>query len=525
MAERGRMNVPVRVFSIAEYERQFGPSTRGELAAQVRQFFNNGGGTAWIGRVANGAVAAEVMLRNQAGGNALLLQARDPGLEGNLIRAEVDYDTGSPEETFNLTVFRSRLKADGTREREALESFKGLSMNPDSGAFVERVVNVSSNLARATASAPAGITGVSISGLVLPSAEAAVEGVLNGIVTAATRAIRVTLGNHAPVTVSLSTMADIPASGTVANIAARWTTEINSVLSANGIADTVMVNITGNTVGGGGVAGGRLLTIGSAAGPVRVSQASGGDASVGLMLGVGAGGIEGSGYGDARPAPTGVVARMGLSTNTFDEFREFAGSNRDDLVDFTLTDDSPNPPYSGPVALGGAVPMFQDAGARSFANVRTALDVIAAQIAATAVAGSQPFWSVRRHGIRLALQPRYGGDNTGRASRWSVPMAVEVAMTLARARSIRVMPTTLRPTPWVNRAALRERAPSRPHRCQAPMAPLRPRPTTRPSMTWWTATSICSICSSCRARLARTMRSARRCGGRPVRSALASGHS
>jgi phage tail sheath protein FI len=413
MAERGRMGVPVRVFSNADFERNFGPTTRGELATQVRQFFNNGGGTAWIGRIANGAVAAEIMLRNQAGGNALLLRARDPGLEGNLIRAEVDFDTGSPEETFNLTVFRSRLKADGTREREALESFKGLSMDPASGSFVDTVVNAGSALVRATASAPAGTAGVSISGLVLPSAEAAVEGVLNGIVTAASRAIRVTLANHPPVTVSLSTMADIPASGTVANIAARWTTEINGVLSANGIGDTVMVNITGNTVGGGGVAGGRLLTIGSAAGPVRVSQAAGGDASVGLMLGVGAGGIEGSGFGDARPAPTGVVARMGLSTNTFDEFREFAGSNRDDLVDFTLTDDSPNPPYTGPVALGGAVPMFEDAGTRSFANARAALDVVAAQIGATAVAGSQPFWSVKRHGIRLALQPRYGGDNTG----------------------------------------------------------------------------------------------------------------
>jgi uncharacterized protein len=413
MAERGRMGVPVRVFSFAEYERQFGPSTRGELATQVRQFFNNGGGTAWIGRIANGAVQAEVMLNNQAGGAALLLRARDHGLEGNLIRAEVDYDTGSPEETFNLTVFRSRIKADGTREREALETFKSLSMNPDSGAFVDTVVNAGSALVQATASAPAGTSGVSISGLVLPSAEAAVEGVFNGIVTAASRAIRVTLANHPPVTVSLSTMADIPASGTVANIAARWTLEINGALSANGIGDTVMVNITGNTVGGGGVAAGRLLTIGSAAGPVRISQAAGGDASVGLMLGVGAGGIEGSGYGDARPAPTGVVARMGLSTNNFDEFREFAGSNRDDLVDFTLTDDSPNPPYAGVVALGGAVPMFQAAGTRSFANARAALDVIAAQIGAAAVAGSQTFWSVRRHGIRLALQPRYGSDNTG----------------------------------------------------------------------------------------------------------------
>ena len=44
MAERGRMSGPVRVFSIADFEREFGTTTSGELGDQVRQVFLNGGG-------------------------------------------------------------------------------------------------------------------------------------------------------------------------------------------------------------------------------------------------------------------------------------------------------------------------------------------------------------------------------------------------------------------------------------------------------------------------------------------------
>jgi phage tail sheath protein FI len=418
MAERGPMNVPVRVFNIAGFEREFGVTTRGELATQVRQFFINGGGTAWIGRIAEGALNAWVSLRNQAGGNAFRVEARDPGLEGNRLRVEIDYDTSSPEETFNLTAFRSRLKPDGTRERESVEKFAGLSMNPNSGAFVSAVINGASILITISNVAPVAIVaGVSISGLVLPAAEASVETLLNTLVTASARSLRVTVANHPPVTVSLSTMADIPASNLVVNIANRWTSEINGALSNQGIAATVTVAISGNTVALDGVAGGRLLSVSSTAGPVQIGSAAAGDVAAALQFGIAAGGLEGSGFGDARPAPTGVVARMGLASNRFAEFRTLAGQLRNTLTAFSLSDDSSNPAYAGPVVIDGvaAQPLFQTATGNSLANVRSALDTLAARISETAQVPGNPrkFWFARRHGIRLALSPNYGGDNTG----------------------------------------------------------------------------------------------------------------
>lgn len=415
MAERGRMNVPVRVFNIAGFERDFGTHTSGELATQVRQFFINGGGTAWIGRIAHDARHAEVTLLDQTGSNSLKVLARDPGIEGNLLRVEIDYDTASPEETFNLTVFRSRIKPDGSREREAQETHKGLSMNPASGAFVESVIRSASSLIRVEPLASPETAGVSISGRILPSVEANVETALSAWVTASARSFNITLGNHPPVLVHLTLIADIADPDRITSIETRWTQDINDALSNASVAATVAVNISGNTVIADGVAGGRLLRISSSTGPVRISAASGSNVTQALMLGTEAGGLEGSGYGDVRPAPTGVVARMGSFDDLFAEFRNFAGRDRDELQGFSLEDDSPNPPYTGALILGGPVPMHDDGASNSLANARAVLDVVAQRIneSARVLGDPRQYWLARRHGHRLALYPRYGGDNTG----------------------------------------------------------------------------------------------------------------
>ncbi len=416
MAERGRMNVPVRVFNIAGFERDFGTHTSGELATQVRQFFINGGGTAWIGRIADGALNAEVMLRDQTNSkDALRVSARDPGLEGNLLRVEIDYDTASPEETFNLTVFRSRIKPDGSREREVPETYAGLSMNPASGAFVESVINNASSLIRVSSEVPADTGGISISGRVLPSAETAVGPALSTLVTDSARSLNITLGSHPPVLVHLTPIARIANSNVIANIETRWTQDINTALSSNGIGATVMAAFSTNALNTGGIAGARLLSVGSTTGPVRITAAAATNVTQALMLGTEAGGLEGSAYGDARPAPSGVVARMGRFANTFQELRNFAGQDRNALQDFSLTDDSSNPPYTGVLALGGAVPMHESGGSNSLANVRAVLDTVALRINESAHVLGDPrqYWQARRHGVRLALYPRYGNDNTG----------------------------------------------------------------------------------------------------------------
>ena len=56
MTQRGPLNKPVRIFNPADYVRSFGAGTDGgEMARQVQLYFDNGGGEAWMTRIADGA--------------------------------------------------------------------------------------------------------------------------------------------------------------------------------------------------------------------------------------------------------------------------------------------------------------------------------------------------------------------------------------------------------------------------------------------------------------------------------------
>lgn len=412
MAERGPMDTPVRIFNFADFERSFGATTEGELATQVRNFYLNGGGQAYVVRIAEGALRANVVLRNQGDTNdALTITARDPGLEGNQLRVEIDYDTGSPEETFNLTVFRSVLKDDGTAERQAEERWESLSMNSNVGNFADSVINGGSALITVAAnSLTAPFNGVSMAGLILRSAQADASDDLEAIVTDTSNRLTIKVGDNPAVPVALTPVADIPSNDTLANISAAWQQNINDALNSNTVNATVTVTISGSAVGSQGTGSNRLVRIESANGRVVVSPGVSNDCTVGLQLGLGQGGIEGSDYGDARPAPSGFVARMGTRADLFEEFRRFAGTNRDQLTQIDMTDDSADSPH-GPIALslGAAVPMFDNGTSSTLANAMLVLDTVAGLIPA----GTSGRWSADRHGLRLALLPEYGNDDTG----------------------------------------------------------------------------------------------------------------
>ena len=123
---RGRLNAPTRVLNLYAYQRTFGANTAiSEMTDQgVRQLFLNGGGQAFVMRIAEGdtAKAAEVELRNQSGVGVLKLKARDAGIDGNMVRAAVDYNTPSPESRFNLTLFRETVNALGDVRRIDIRS-------------------------------------------------------------------------------------------------------------------------------------------------------------------------------------------------------------------------------------------------------------------------------------------------------------------------------------------------------------------------------------------------------------------
>ena len=144
---KGPMNRAVRILSQMDFERKFGkPHPESRLADSVRQFFDNGGTDSYVVRLASGAQAATVTLTDIVGNgtlnhNVLTATAKTPGLWGNGLRLEVDYNTPNPDETFNLVV----VQLDGENEI-ARERHTGLSMDPGSPRFAPAFVTQSSDL-------------------------------------------------------------------------------------------------------------------------------------------------------------------------------------------------------------------------------------------------------------------------------------------------------------------------------------------------------------------------------------------
>ena len=415
MAERGPMDTPVRIFNFADFERSFGATAEGELATQVRNFYINGGGQAYVMRIAEGAKQANVVLRDQDdSADAMAVTARDKGLEGNQLRVEIDYDTGSAEETFNLTVFRSALKDDGTIERQAEERWDNLSMNPNVGNFADAAINGKSALITVSAAPPAGnIHGLSVAGIILRSTQANASDDLEAQVASGSNQLMIKVGDNPAIPASLTSIIDIASNNTLSNISDAWATDLNNALNFYSVNASVTVAISATTIPSGGTGANRLLRIESTDGAVQISPATANDCTVGLQLGIGQGGIEGSDFGDARPAPSGLVARMGTATNFFDEFLRFAGTNRDQLTTIDITDDSPDSPHPTINAvLGGTVPMFDDGSTQTLGNALTILDTVAGLIPV----GTNGRWSAKRHGLRLALSPDYGAADAGLGS-------------------------------------------------------------------------------------------------------------
>ena len=414
MAENGPMDVPTRIFNFADFERNFGTGTAGELATQVRNFYLNGGGQAYVMRIAAGALRASVTLEDQSGAATLTVSARDPGLNGNQLRVEVDYNTATPEETFNLTVYRSVLQADGTFARQDQESFANLSMNSNSSGYADTVINGNSALITVAGTGlVAPVDGVSIGGSILRNTNATAKADLDALVIAGQNALQLQVGDNSPVPVVLTLPAPLANIGAVET---EWTQNMNDALAGGSIAASVTVTVPSGALGAGATGGtgsNRLLFVESADGPVRITQAASDDCTLALALGSAQGGIEGSEFGDARPAPSGFVARTGSLADGYRAFRAFAGLNRDQITQLTLTDDSPSNPHPAiPVSLGGAVPMFDDGTTQSLGNALGLLDMLASAI----TDNSDQRWQAARHGLRLAMVPQYGSPDTGMAA-------------------------------------------------------------------------------------------------------------
>lgn len=149
---RGPVNRPVRIAGFNEFQRVFGglwqPST---LSYAVEQYFENGGHSAIVVRVANGARCCTIEL--PAGRETLVLEALAPGTR-EFLRAAVDYDGIGDNEAdcFNLVV--QRVRTPGSEHIEDQEIYRRLSVDPDSARAVAAVL-AESELARVAGPLPA----------------------------------------------------------------------------------------------------------------------------------------------------------------------------------------------------------------------------------------------------------------------------------------------------------------------------------------------------------------------------------
>jgi hypothetical protein len=133
-ALKGPVNDPIVLHDFASFQRIFGglwqPST---LSYAVEQFFANGGRTAIVVRVANGARPPTLTLGAEQ--SALTLAALAPGTREHL-RAAVDHDGIGLQDTdrFNLVV--QRVRGQGSELIEDQEIFRRVSVRPEASRYV-----------------------------------------------------------------------------------------------------------------------------------------------------------------------------------------------------------------------------------------------------------------------------------------------------------------------------------------------------------------------------------------------------
>ena len=143
----GPTDQAVEIFGMADFQRIFGGlDDRSDASYAIAQYFLNGGSSAYVIRVASGAVAASAVLHQMPTPNeALVVRAASAGAWGNNLRVQVDHATTSPDTRFNLSITRY----DGTTATAkplATERYLNLTMDLADPRYAVKVINDSSRL-------------------------------------------------------------------------------------------------------------------------------------------------------------------------------------------------------------------------------------------------------------------------------------------------------------------------------------------------------------------------------------------
>lgn len=170
---RGPLDKPVQLFGMADLERELGGlSPASEASYAIQQFFLNGGSECWAVRVADKtsptsttapATAASATLKVQPNAGATVLTASagrevgdasvaDPGIWGNNLFLEIDYDTADPKKAFNLTVSEI-VTQNGRRATRRSESHRGLVLASSGPRNAVETLNAASSLIQLAAGA------------------------------------------------------------------------------------------------------------------------------------------------------------------------------------------------------------------------------------------------------------------------------------------------------------------------------------------------------------------------------------
>jgi hypothetical protein len=393
-AKKGPINRPVRCVSYQDYVRAFGEDVSGgDLVRYVKLFFLNGGTDCYVMRIASGAIAAQITLRNEAAAATLRLTAKDAGVVGNDLRAFVTYSGAQPEVTFNLEIFRWELDSSGTRTKKDTETWTGLSMDPNSPSYAQDFLTQNSKLVNATdlAVAPAA-NGSSLSGRSLTAA---------GLTTL--------LGTNSVFLISVdgSRYIRVDVSGVPLTVAGMQTA-INNRFIAEGMPTTT---VTVAAVAGAPT-GNRVQITSGGAGDVFIRPApEARDLAVPLMLGTSQGGIEVSRHAVRRPAPTGVTTMLTLA-----QLNAFANLVANTVTSVSLQAlDAAGTPVTVPIPLAIETVVGGRVGIDNFASspngnsdgLREKLALIANAINNfTPPLPTQHFsWKAEVWGSRLGIQP------------------------------------------------------------------------------------------------------------------------
>jgi Bacteriophage tail sheath protein len=428
-AKQGPMFKPVRCANYSAFRNTFGEDTsEGLLPHYVRLFFLNGGTDCYVLRLADGASASEVTLKDETGtGDVLRLEAKDLGTNGENLRAVVTYNGPQPEATFNLELFRWQVDATGQRTQQDGETWRNLSMDPNSPGYAPTFISQNSKLVNAvdlnTLPPPADtLHGFSLSGRVVSnSGTIATDWAPLLGSTASTNRFKISVRGGRYIDVDLHTIVVGPT--LLADIAtAIQTAFANQGMPGVAVDVTFEATSSGNRLKfglpGGSANGGVLVRTGTAQGGRQ-------DLAVPLMLGTENGGLEVSAFAGRRPAPNGLTFRPtpasltalgdltqgGVTQLTLERVLA-AGTTAPTNIDL-----QPASPQPSVVTVNSGAPFSQDGYPNSNTGhsdgIREKLAIIAKLVNTfTPPAGDTWPWRAEVWGYRLALLPnRTAGDN------------------------------------------------------------------------------------------------------------------